>query len=58
MGATQDPKLAQETLDYILTKARDQDLHSFFRGLQSNIKTRRLLAKFFMEQLDVVSILQ
>jgi hypothetical protein len=58
MGATQDPKLAEETLDYILTKARDQDLHTFFRGLQSNLKTRRLLANFFMKQLDVVSTLQ
>jgi hypothetical protein len=49
MGAVQDPKLAEETFQYILTKARDQDLHTFFTGLRSNPVTRRPLAKFFMD---------
>jgi aminopeptidase 2 len=57
MGATQDPKLAEETLQYILTKSRDQDVIHFFRGLRNNFKTRRLLAKFFKDKYDVVSLL-
>jgi len=55
MGATQDPKLAEETLQYILTKSRDQDVRHFFRGLRNNFKTRRLLAKFFKDKYDVLS---
>ena|ERR1700722_7033848 len=54
MGATEDHALAQETLQYILTGARDQDIHTFFAGLGANFKTRRLLATFFKEQFQTV----
>lgn len=55
MCASQDPELHKETLDFILTKARDQDCMYFFAGLKSNFKTRRLLVTFFREHYDRVS---
>ncbi|CAA7267619.1 unnamed protein product [Cyclocybe aegerita] len=54
MGATQDPELAQETLKFISTKAKDQDIFYFFSGLGSNFKTRRLLTKYFQDEYDVL----
>ncbi|KII88967.1 hypothetical protein PLICRDRAFT_109758 [Plicaturopsis crispa FD-325 SS-3] len=52
MGASEDLEFAKETLDYMVTKARDQDVTSFFVALAINFKTRRLLVKFFMENYD------
>ena len=54
MGATQDLELAKKTLDFILTKSKDQDVYQFFSGLGANFKTRRLLTKFFQDEYDVV----
>lgn len=55
MGATEDPELLKQTLDFITHKSRDQDLIYFFFGLTSNFKTRRLLAQFFKDEYDKVS---
>jgi aminopeptidase 2 len=54
MGATEDPALMQETFEFILSKARDQDLHSFFAGLGANPKARRPLVKFFKDNFETV----
>jgi len=55
LGATQDEGLANETLKFIETKARDQDVFYFFMGLAVNFKARRLLTKYFQENYDAVS---
>ncbi|KAJ6623433.1 leucyl aminopeptidase [Mycena sp. CBHHK59/15] len=52
MGSTQDPALLDETFSYILTKARDQDIIYFFRGLQSSVIARRALPSFFKRNYD------
>jgi aminopeptidase 2 len=57
MGSTEDPELLKETLQFILDKAKDQDVLYFFRDLSTNPKSRRPLAQFFMNQYDVVGIL-
>ncbi|TFK42895.1 peptidase family M1-domain-containing protein [Crucibulum laeve] len=54
MGATEDPQLIQETFKFITTKSKDQDIMYFFRGLSNNFKARRLLAKFFRDEYDVL----
>jgi len=56
MGSTEDPELLKETFQFILDRAKDQDVMYFFRELGANFKSRRLLAQFFKEQYDVVSI--
>lgn len=56
MGATEDPELVKKTLDFITNQAKDQDIIYFFRGLGSNFKTRRVLAQFFREEYDTVSM--
>jgi aminopeptidase 2 len=55
MGASEDPKLLEETLQYVLTEVRDQDVVYFFQGLESNYKARRLLAQFFKDHYDTVN---
>lgn len=55
MGATEDPELLKQTLDFITHKSKDQDLIYFFFGLTSNFKTRRLLAQYFKDEYDNVS---
>jgi len=55
MGAAEDPKLVQETLNFITTKSKDQDIHFFFWGLRNNFKGRRPMTKYFQDQYDVVS---
>ena len=55
MGATQDLDLAKETLEFIDKKARDQDVMYFFKSLgSSNLKTRRLLTRYFQKNYDAV----
>jgi len=54
MGATEDPILAAETLEYMLKKARDQDIRYFFIGLQANFKTRRMLTQFFKDNFEIL----
>jgi aminopeptidase 2 len=54
MGATEDPNLAEETLQFTLLTARTQDLLRFFFGLRANPRTRRLLAQFFEDNYDAV----
>ncbi|EPQ58615.1 hypothetical protein GLOTRDRAFT_36981 [Gloeophyllum trabeum ATCC 11539] len=49
MGATRDLELAKETLDYMMTQARDQDVMYFVASLGANEKSRRLMASFFKE---------
>lgn len=56
LGATTDMDLARETFDYLMTKARDQDLFYYFAGLQRNHKTRRFLASAFKEHYQTVRI--
>jgi len=53
MGNTLDPKLIDETLEYIMTKARDQDLPYFFSGLSQN-KDHRIVGKFFKQNYDAI----
>jgi aminopeptidase 2 len=55
MGSTADPALVQETFQFILDKAKDQDVIYFFRELNTNSKARRSLAQFFEDNYDVVS---
>ncbi|PPQ65107.1 hypothetical protein CVT24_003068 [Panaeolus cyanescens] len=54
MGATEDPELAKETLDFVTSKSKDQDIFYFFAGLGNNFKTRRLLTKYFEDQYYVL----
>ncbi|KAF7313362.1 Leucyl aminopeptidase [Mycena chlorophos] len=53
LGYTQDPALLDELFAYMVTKARDQDVASFCRGLQLNPAARRPLAKFCFENYAV-----
>lgn len=54
MGATNDPVLIAETIDYTLTKSQDQDLKYFFVGLQANFKTRRMLTQMFKDNYETI----
>lgn len=55
MGATRDPGLLKRTLDFIKTKARDQDIIYYFRGLSFfNLKMRKALVDYFKDQYEVV----
>jgi aminopeptidase 2 len=54
IGAAQDLSLIDETLDYITTKVRDQDVVNVFSGLSGNFKTRRILVEFFKKNYDVL----
>jgi aminopeptidase 2 len=56
MGSTEDPGLMQETFQFILSKAKDQDVVHFFQGLSSNFKTRRLLVRFFKDEYNQVNV--
>jgi len=51
LGQTQDLDIAKETLDYMWTKAKDQDFHYFFFGLSNNFKAKRLLRSYVFEKL-------
>jgi aminopeptidase 2 len=54
LGRTQDLDIAKETLDYMWTKAKDEDFYDFFIGLSKNPKTRRLLMSNVFENYDKV----
>ncbi|KAG6813612.1 hypothetical protein H0H92_009229 [Tricholoma furcatifolium] len=54
MGATEDAELMKETFQFISTKARDQDVVYFFRGLANNPKSRRQVVKYFQDEYDVL----
>ena len=54
LGSAEDPELLKETFKFISTKARDQDVVYFFRGLSGNPKARRLLAQYFKEEYDAL----
>jgi aminopeptidase 2 len=56
MGSVEDPELLKETFQFILDKAKDQDMLYFFRDLSTNSKSRRQLTQFFMDQYNVVGI--
>lgn len=58
MGATYDPELLGRTFEFIETKARDQDLIFYFRGLSVNPKLGKSLTQYFKKQYDVVSFVQ
>jgi len=55
LGHTQDLEIANETLDYMWTKARDQDSFYFFSGLSTNNKTKRLLRSYLFENYDKIT---
>lgn len=54
LGNTQDLAIAEETLEYMWTKAKDQDFHYFFYGLSTNNKTKRLLRSYLFKNYDKV----
>lgn len=56
MGSAEDPDLLKETFQFILDKAKDQDVLYFFRELSTNSKARRSLAQFFRDQYAAVGI--
>ncbi|KAI1788458.1 peptidase family M1-domain-containing protein [Ganoderma leucocontextum] len=49
MGASKDLGLAEETFDFILNDARDQDTFYYAGGLQRNYVTRKFVAQKFKE---------
>ncbi|KAF8841202.1 hypothetical protein BDN67DRAFT_902084 [Paxillus ammoniavirescens] len=49
MCASKDRSCISDTEQFILNKARNQDIVYFFSGLQMNYDTRRRSAKFFMD---------
>lgn len=54
MSNTQDLDLINETLDYMMTQARDQDVVYFIHGIAGNLKTRRLMFEFFTKNYDAI----
>ena len=54
MGSSPDLQLINETLGYIMTKSRDQDVIYFFAGLSRNNKDRRIVVEFFKNNYDAV----
>ncbi|KAJ7242384.1 ERAP1-like C-terminal domain-containing protein [Mycena haematopus] len=55
IGCTEDLTLIKELFSYILTKARDQDVFTFFGGLETNPLARPLLVPFFQDNYDAFS---
>ncbi|KAJ7666625.1 leucyl aminopeptidase [Mycena polygramma] len=55
IGCTQDLSLVDKVFSYILTKVRDQDVPTFFLGLESNPISRPLLAQFFKDNYETFS---
>ncbi len=54
MGASQDLGLAEETFQFILNGARDQDTFYYAGGLMNNFATRRFVAEKFKEHFATV----
>jgi len=55
LGETQDLDIAKETLNYMWTKAKDQDFHYYFFGLSNNDKTKRLLRSYVFENYEKIT---
>ena len=55
MGASRDMGIAEQTFQYILHEARDQDTFYYAAGLRDNLLTRRFVADKFKEHFDAVS---
>lgn len=56
MGASQTDELVEETFDYLLNKARDQNLIYLIAGLRINRKYAKYAIKKFRENYDAVSL--
>ncbi|KDR73449.1 hypothetical protein GALMADRAFT_71758 [Galerina marginata CBS 339.88] len=54
MGAAKNEELLKETLKFITSHARDQDVIYFFSSLNMNNKARRLLTKYLQEEYDAI----
>ena len=54
MGATQDAALQDATMQFVMDRARDQDVTYFFSGLAANFKARRPLVALFEDNYDAV----
>ena len=50
LGATQDLALAEKTFQFMVNEAQDQDVLFVARGLQTNYKTRKFLARRTKEE--------
>jgi len=58
LSASEDEALIKETLKFIGTNARDQDVIYFFASLGMNNKARRLLTQYMQDEYDVVRYLR
>lgn len=56
MGASQALEIIHETTEFIVNKARDQDLIPLFAALSANFAARRAATQTFMQNYDTVSI--
>ncbi|PCH38764.1 leucyl aminopeptidase [Wolfiporia cocos MD-104 SS10] len=52
MCAARDERLAEETLQYALQEARDQDITYYFAGFEQSLRTRRFLAAAFQKHYE------
>ncbi|KJA14359.1 hypothetical protein HYPSUDRAFT_80850 [Hypholoma sublateritium FD-334 SS-4] len=52
MGASQDLEIIHETTEFIVNKARDQDLIPLFAALSANFASRRAATQTFMQNYD------
>lgn len=55
MCSVNDTKLGASTIEYMSTKARDQDVMQFVWGLIKNPRMKRQYIKYFKENYDAVS---
>ncbi|KAF9077342.1 ERAP1-like C-terminal domain-containing protein [Rhodocollybia butyracea] len=54
MCSVGNAKLGRATIEYMSTKARDQDVTQFIRGLVKNPRTKRQYIKHFKENYDMI----
>jgi len=54
MGSTEDMSLIKETLDYMMTEARDQDVVYFISAVGMNFKSRRDMWNFFAQNYEAL----
>ncbi|KAJ7185799.1 leucyl aminopeptidase [Mycena filopes] len=52
--AAGNPEFVNETLDFVLSGVRDQDVRYFVDGLARNVKTRRRAALFFLDHFEEI----
>lgn len=55
MGASRDSQLTKDAFDYIVNKARDQDMIYHFLGMSASPAARRYLIEAFKQHYDLVS---